>query len=490
MVNRKNMNIGWAQVSITPTRPVILIGQMYHRTSQYIHDPIMATALVLENGEDQVIFISTDMTLVPSHLINKVKENISACKGLDVKKISLHTTHTHNSSDFFSDFMRKDNEQVYDCDILPEISLPEDILDGEEAQDFLTERLTELISCAWDSRTPGGISYAHDYAAIAFNRRPMFIDGQGHRESIMYGDCSRADFRRFEDGTDTSAEMLYTWNRNGEITGVIVNVACPSQVYELHCFISADYWAPTRDLLRERLGNIYILPACGAAGDLSPLDLVHISKNNQKALLEWGGQAKEVFRNFDMTLVCQSIAERICEAVIRGYRHARNYIDYCPEFKHEIMDMVLPLRFVNESDYKKAVVQVAAIKDKFSPDNRMTMEDVVMAFEPQGVVMRWELQQKTKNFSFKSHIIRIGNIAIATNPFELYHEFAQRIKARAKAEQVFVIQLANGIGGYLPTELAIAGGSYSSKPASSTCGPDGGDILVERTLECIHDLWQ
>jgi hypothetical protein len=88
------------------------------------------------------------------------------------------------------------------------------------------------------------------------------------------------------------------------------------------------------------------------------------------------------------------------------------------------------------------------------------------------------------------HLIRIGNIAFATNPFELFHEFGLRIKARVKAEQVFVVQLANGIGGYLPTEAAVAGGSYSSKPASTTCGPESGDLLVEVTLEKLNKMWR
>lgn len=490
MKNNRILNIGWAQTSITPDRPLILVGQMYQRISKFVHDPIMATALVIENGDDQAIIVSADMTMVPSYLPEMLKNNLAKFRGIDTEKISLHTTHTHNSSDFFNDFMREGNEHVYGKEILPSIKMPEDLLFGSEAQKFLAGKLTELIKNAWKSRAPGGISYAHDYVAISFNRRPMFAESDGICRSVMYGDCSSQDFHRFEYGTDNSAEILYTWNKNNEITGVVINVSCPSQVYELHQFISADFWAPTRNAVRERLGNIYILPACGAAGDLSPVDLVHISKNNKKALEEWGGQSKEVFRNFDMTLLCQSIAERICEAVMRGYRHARNYIDYYPEFNHNSVSMDLPLRTVSEDEYKEAAECVKNIKKRFSSNNQMTMNDVVNAFEPQGVVMRWELQQKFKYYSFKSHIVRIGNIAIATNPFELYHEFAQRIKARAKADQVFIIQLANGYGGYLPTELAVNGGSYSSKPASTICGPESGDILVEQTLQHISGAWQ
>ena len=137
-------------------------------------------------------------------------------------------------------------------------------------------------------------------------------------------------------------ELLYTWNESGDVTGVVCNVPCPSQVHELHHYITADFWAPTRNAIREKLGkNVYVLPMCGAAGDVAPVDLVHISKTNKKALRDWGGQTKEVFRDFDMTLLCQSIGDRISESVVRGYRTARNYIEYAPVFAHEIMSMAL-----------------------------------------------------------------------------------------------------------------------------------------------------
>ncbi len=41
---------------------------------------------------------------------------------------------------------------------------------------------------------------------------------------------------------------------------------------ELQSFLSADYWDETRNCIRETLGDIFILPMCGAAGDQNPLD--------------------------------------------------------------------------------------------------------------------------------------------------------------------------------------------------------------------------
>ena len=426
----------------------------------------------------------------PVRAIAQLEQVLKAWPEIRFENISFNVTHSHNASSFYDDFMRTELESVYDPAILPPFDAPANLLQGEEALSFFVEKVCDLIVIAWESRKPGGISYAHDYAAVAFNRRPQFALENG-LESIMYGDCSRDDFIRFESGVDTAVELLYTWDENGEITGVACNVPCPSQVYELHCFLTADFWGPTRNAIREKLQkNVYVLPLCGAAGDPAPVDLVQISKTNRQALKDWGGQTKEVFRDFDMTLLCQSIADRICEAAFRGYRTARNYIDYTPVFAHEILPMHLPIRQVSEEDYQLAKANVARLHETFSAEHPMTMKDLVAeAFEHYGVVARYHQQNREPDYSFQCHILRLGNIAITTNPFELFHEFGQRMKARAEAEQVFIIQLSNGIGGYLPTHAAVNGGSYSSKPASTVCGPEGGDELVEKTLQVLQNLW-
>ena len=487
-MSTNRIKIGWAQTSITPMRPLLMEGQMYMRYSQYVHDPLTATALALENDEARAVFVSMDMTEVPMHALGKIRAAVEA-RGIDSQCVCFNVTHSHNASSFYNDFMRDENEQVYDPAILPKFDRPDGVLMGDEAEAFFIQKIADLVARAWEHRAPGGISAAHDYAAVGFSRRPQFETGEG-METVMYGDCSRDDFRGFEGGADTAVELLYTWDERRELTGVVCNVPCPSQVYELHCFLSADYWMPTRDAIRSKLGDrVYILPVCGAAGDLAPIDLVRISKDNRQALLDWGGQTKEVFRNFDMTLVCQGIADRISEAVVRGCRYARNYIDEAPVFRHSMLSMELPIRQVSEEEYRQAEAEVRRIHEAFSAEKPMEMADLVRAFEPQGVILRYRQQQKNPNYAFSCHILRLGSVAFATNPFELFHEYGQRIKARARAEQVFVVQLADGCGGYLPTRAAVAGGSYSSKPASTVCGPDGGDALVERTLELINGLF-
>jgi hypothetical protein len=59
--------------------------------------------------------------------------------------------------------------------------------------------------------------------------------------------------------------------------------------------------------------------------------------------------------------------------------------------------------------------------------------------------------------------------------------------------QTFLIQIACDCpgdfgAGYLPTAKAIAGGSYGAEVASNIVGPEGGQVLVNKTVELINSL--
>ena len=88
------------------------------------------------------------------------------------------------------------------------------------------------------------------------------------------------------------------------------------------------------------------------------------------------------------------------------------------------------------------------------------------------------------------HAIRIGDIALATNPFELFLDYGLQMKARSPAQQTFLVQLACDIAGYLPTTRAVQGGHYSAVVASGKVGPAGGRMLVDQTVKMINALWE
>ncbi len=103
---------------------------------------------------------------------------------------------------------------------------------------------------------------------------------------------------------------------------------------------------------------------------------------------------------------------------------------------------------------------------------------------------RFELQQTDPAFPIEVHAVRLGDLAIVTNPFELFLDYGIRIKAHSPATQTFVVQLAGGgPAGYLPTQRSVAGGAYGAVPASTNIGPEGGEKLVEWSVDAVRRLF-
>lgn len=82
------------------------------------------------------------------------------------------------------------------------------------------------------------------------------------------------------------------------------------------------------------------------------------------------------------------------------------------------------------------------------------------------ILRRYEEQDKTSTLPMEMHIVAMGDIAFATNRFELYMDYQHRIQARSPFTQTFIVQLCAqpGLkgGGYLATERGVWGVGYSA----------------------------
>ena len=85
--------------------------------------------------------------------------------------------------------------------------------------------------------------------------------------------------------------------------------------------------------------------------------------------------------------------------------------------------------------------------------------------------------------------MRLNDLALATNPFELFTDYGLRIKARSPANQTSIVQLTSDCGAYLPTERAVKGGGYSARIDDGVVGPEGGRVLVEKTSRLLLEMW-
>ncbi|MHB0856094.1 MAG: hypothetical protein ACYC5M_00820 [Anaerolineae bacterium] len=454
--------IGWASTSITPDKPVQLAGQFHERISQNVHDPVTATALAIETRDaeghgDQAIIVSCDLVFTPEELHARLRTTLAPLlPEVDANKVFLSATHTHTAP------------------VLPHSGLvyrrpPEGVETPEEYETFLVERLCEIITQAWESRRPGGVSWALGHAIVGHCRRVVYADGSAR----MYGTSDSETFLGVEGCEDSGIEMLFCWDEAGQLTGALLNVACPSQVVEGMYYVSADFWGAARATLRERFGReLFVLPWTGPSGDQSPRDLVRRVRG-EPDMRDDAGRVE--------------LGRRIANALEGALPRARQDIRTQVPFVHTIEAVDLPMRKVTQAECDEAQAGFEAVTARQPIDE--ASGDYVLLHRHQSIVSRCRTQGENPTYTVELHALRLGDVALATNPFELYLDYGFRMRARSKASLTFLTQLACGWGAYLPTQRAIAGGHYGAMVADNKVGPEGGQMLVDRTVAAINRLW-
>ena len=158
------------------------------------------------------------------------------------------------------------------------------------------------------------------------------------------------------------------------------------------------------------------------------------------------------------------------------------------ELIHKSFMLGMPVRRVTDAEHDaamKAILDFAKTVDGGVID----FNDVAKMHVHAGVIERYRVQESVNVYDIEVHVARLGNIALATNPYELFLDYGNRIRAKSKAQQTFLVQLCCGSYGYLPTVKAEIGSHYSAYVSSGNSGHEGGDLLVRKTLEEINSIF-
>jgi hypothetical protein len=448
------LRIGTATTSITPDKPVALDGHRGLRISKKVESPCTATALALESRDgDSVIMVSCDIVAIRAGIQDKVREKVKLrLPDFDATKLFLCATHTHNAP----------------VTLEGRYAIPDTgVMKPSEYADFMTTRVADIVAESWQKRRPGKVGWAQSQAVVAQNRRATYADGS----SKMYGATNDPKFRGMEGYEDHSLDVLFFWDDKDQLIATAINVPSPAQETEGGSLLHADFWHPARQMLQKRHGKeLAVLGLTGAGGD-------------QTSRPQFGKAADERMRKLRGLTRMEEVARRIVNGWEDAYECARKDIRGDVVLRHYVKAIELPMRKVTDTEAAEARKEAA----KYAKDPAQLWNHRWH----QGVVERHEAQQAGTETPFKMelHAVRLGDVVICTNPFELFTDFGVQMKARSPAVQTFVIQLAGDSGGYLPTERAVRGGSYSAVIQSSRVGPDGGQLLVDHTVKAINTLW-
>lgn len=464
-----SIKIGFGIADITPDKKAALVGQFETRITEEIGSRLTATAMAVKTGEKVTIWASCDLLAVFDSTVKRAAEKISEkIADFSIDDLAVSATHIHTAP-----YVERDGESTLISFCFDEKTQSE-IISPEEYMEIVTDGIAKAAFEAIGNMRDSYVETAVSRIKTGYNRRVTYTDGT----SAMYGSVRRPDFLCLEDHNGGPVNLMYVRSaEDNSLFGVVANVPCTAQVVENKEYITCDYWGYTREYLKDKLDGVTVLPLIGSAGDLSPRDLI-CSVDGEPDMRDEDG--------------CRYLGEKIAEEIIRFKDNT--LARYDTDAVHEVVYADLPMWNPTKEIYDEAKAYIQKLREKYGEDFdkvfrefSMPFDEVLKFSESEVVIRRYE--NLTEYIKTPIHALKFGNAVLLSNPFELFIQYADRIKAANMDVHIFDVQLTNGCYGYLATRRALRGGGYSALIFNGKCAPDGGDKLVTESIELVKKLY-
>src|SRR5690242_1191072 len=91
----QSLQVGTAQVVITPPAGMPMAGYYSTRLLQGVHDDLFAKAMVLASGDQRVAIVACDLIGVPPAVVEEARALIQTATGIPAANVMISATHSH-----------------------------------------------------------------------------------------------------------------------------------------------------------------------------------------------------------------------------------------------------------------------------------------------------------------------------------------------------------------------------------------------------------
>lgn len=419
----------------------IIQGASVDEKAASIRDDSEANAMLLDDGSVSVLLVSCDLAGLESDFVTSARDAMGSAAGIPPRNVIITNTHMHSGPSV----IRTSYTKPIDTEYL------------ERLHDWLVELARETVTSARAARIGWGLGRAQ----LGYNRRCCWADGS----HSLSGDTRRDDFIGMEGPDDPRHLGLFATDKDGKPIAILYNnTTHPTCFYGVD-FYSADFPGAARASLREAVGNVPVLFLNGAFGDMSPENQLTKHKFNES-------------REQKMLRMAHIAAGETLRLL-----HEADFHDGAP-IAHAFEDIELKVRMPDPERLKWAEDQLA----RFDAGEEVKPGDRMFAF---GVKHLHDEFSKNPVDQLAIHAIRVGDVAMITQPCELFCQFGLDIKRRSPAPITGVVGLADGFSGYCPTTYGILGGGYSGEPIHWTrLVEDAGCRIVDAASRLVRGLWR
>lgn len=433
------LRAGAAALDITPRDwPVRVIGNFGLTLARQAHDPLHARALVLEDGGVKIAIALIDTCYVKREELDRIKTAAAQKTGIPPQRILISATHTHSAP--------------------PSRALAGDAKEARYV-DFLIAQTAAAITQANAQLAPARIGWENvPVGDELFNRRwfvqpdkiPANPFGETRDLVQMNPPAGSPHLLHPAGGTDPGLSLVAVQSLTGQPIALLAN-------YSLHYvggvpghLLSADYFGEFSRLVAEKMPGAVAMLTNGTSGDVNNIDFVHPRAR-------------------------QEPFQRISEVAGKLARHAvarAAAIRYQDTLAIRMAETELQLRYRRPTPAQL----------RFAEDALAEPDDTKLPRHAKAYAERAQrLHEGPESALVKLQALRLGSLAIAAIPFEVFTETGLALKELSGFPSTFTIELANGHYGYLPTPRHFALGGYETWLGTSNMEP-GASVKITRTL--------
>ena len=443
---------GIAKSDITPQPGIDIAGSMQRQIATHVHDPLYVRCLVLDNAQEKLLLLLVDSCMLPDHICNKAKEQIQETLHIQPDHILIAATHTHSAPCATPVFLNE-----------PDLAY----------QEQLISHIVDCANAAFVTREPARIAFGRgNLPDEVFNRRwHMHPEGIAPNPWGETSDKVRMNPPRQSDHlirpagpTDPEIPFIALQRLDGTALAIFAN-------YALHYVggveggaISADYFGCFSNTLEDMLAAdnegkpVLAMLTNGASGDINNIDFTAPAPTHKP---------------YEQM---QHVAQKVAQEVHQVY-HTLVFHDFIT-LQAITSDILLGTRLPNDEEIEVAT----KILEQAEGQEPRTLQEI---YARETIL----LQNYPEKVSTKLQALRIGEMAVAATPCEVFAEIGLDLKSAGKTSYLMPIGLANGYHGYLPTKTQHDLGGYETwRARSSYLKEDAASLIQEELIKMLRQI--
>lgn len=461
MSERLLAGTGRADITPAPGVPQGGWGAQTHQRGLGADIPFYATALVLDDGAQQVAIVDVDAIGFDLEWTDRIIAAIETLSGIPRERIRFSCTHTHSGPNTFR---------------LGTISEGLDMvlsyLDG------LPHRIAGAVWQAQRHLQPVRVAAGQGACNIGVSRR-FAVPGGG-----------MAVGRNWEGKVDPAVRVVRFDSIDEQPVATLVHYSChPTTMAWQNQLFTPDYPGVVRQVVEREVGGTCLFLQ-GAPGDITPRrGFTGDTRVYRRLGTILGLEASKIALNLETLPRRERFTGVLQSGAAIALYEDEPVEPATPDLRVISRIVDLPLRTFSPPDQLEA--EAATLRAEL---NRLRGEGeaeqvraaTARATQAGARAQNARLYYGKGTIGWRMQAIRIGDVALVSIQGEPFNEISRRVAAGSPFSHTLFSGYSNGGFGYIPERIAFEQGGYEVE--STPFSPDAADAVVAEATRILHDL--